>query len=186
RRRGVRPTALPQEEAEAGEQRHPATGHRRLPVRVEVALPAGQGGGAERRVSLHLHRQGAEGGDGRDPGWHLAGPGRSSRGGRPACDRRQRDVAGLPGEGAEPAVGAASQENPPQGVAETAGGLRQVLSLVSHFRAMETMMAMQRRWSLMIGTILVAGVALGGVLVYDPFGVNRPGGNPMNESRFLV
>ena len=38
----------------------------------------------------------------------------------------------------------------------------------------------------MIGTVLVAGVALGGVLVYGQFGVKRAGGNPMNESLFLV
>ena len=64
---------------------------------------------------------------------HLAGPGRSSGRGRPACDRRQRDVARLPGERAEPAVGLAPQENPHQGVAEAAGRLRQVLPLVSDF-----------------------------------------------------
>src|SRR5262249_24839480 len=78
----------------------------------------------------HLHGQGAEGGDGRDPGRHRAGAGRSSGGGRPACDRRQRDVAGLRGEGAEPAVGLAAPAHPHQGVADTAGGLRQVLPLV--------------------------------------------------------
>ena len=55
--------------------------------------------------------------------------GHSGRG-RPARDRRQRDVAGLPGERAEPAVGLAPPANPHQGVAEAAGGLRQVLPLV--------------------------------------------------------
>jgi uncharacterized protein (DUF302 family) len=38
----------------------------------------------------------------------------------------------------------------------------------------------------MIGAVLLAGVALGGVLVHGLYGVKRPGGNPMNESRFLV
>jgi uncharacterized protein (DUF302 family) len=35
-------------------------------------------------------------------------------------------------------------------------------------------------------TILLSGVALGGVLVYGRFGVQRPGGSPMNDSRFVV
>ena len=35
-------------------------------------------------------------------------------------------------------------------------------------------------------TVLLSGVALGGVLVYGRFGVQRPGGNPMNDSRFMV
>ncbi len=35
-------------------------------------------------------------------------------------------------------------------------------------------------------TILLSGVALGGVLVYGRFGVQRPGGNPVNDSRFVV
>jgi uncharacterized protein (DUF302 family) len=35
-------------------------------------------------------------------------------------------------------------------------------------------------------TILVSGVALGGVLVYGRFGVQRPGGNLVNDSRFMV
>lgn len=41
-----------------------------------------------------------------------------------------------------------------------------------------------RKW--MLCTLLVAGVALGGVLGYGQLGVNRPGGTPMNESRFQV
>jgi hypothetical protein len=48
------------------------------------------------------------------------------------------------------------------------------------------MMAAQQRWKRMIGTALVAQVALGGVLVYGQAGVQRPGGKPMNESRFQV
>ena len=35
-------------------------------------------------------------------------------------------------------------------------------------------------------TILLSGVALGGVLVYARFVVQRPGGNPVNDSRFTV
>jgi uncharacterized protein (DUF302 family) len=35
-------------------------------------------------------------------------------------------------------------------------------------------------------TVLLSGVALGGVLVYGRLGVQRPGGNPMNDSRFVV
>jgi uncharacterized protein (DUF302 family) len=38
----------------------------------------------------------------------------------------------------------------------------------------------------MTGTALAAGVVLGGVLVYGQFGAKRPGGNPMNETRFPV
>src|SRR5882724_10300298 len=47
-------------------------------------------------------------------------------------------------------------------------------------------MAKQRRWQRLVCTIVLAGVALGGVLVYDRFGVQRPGGNSMNDSRFMV
>ena len=47
-------------------------------------------------------------------------------------------------------------------------------------------MAVQRRWKLVTGTVLAGGVALGGVLVYGRFGATHSGGNPMNESRFLV
>lgn len=35
-------------------------------------------------------------------------------------------------------------------------------------------------------TVMLSGVALGGVLVYGRFGVQRPGGSPMNDSRFVV
>ena len=47
-------------------------------------------------------------------------------------------------------------------------------------------MAVQRRWKLVMGTILVGGVALGGVLVYGRFGSTCPGGNAMNETRFTA
>jgi uncharacterized protein (DUF302 family) len=46
--------------------------------------------------------------------------------------------------------------------------------------------AAQRRWKRMTGTVPVAGVAPGGVLVYGQFGLKHPGGNPMNESRYMV
>ena len=35
-------------------------------------------------------------------------------------------------------------------------------------------------------TVMLSGVALGGVLVSGRFGVQRPGGNPVNDSRFVV
>ena len=47
-------------------------------------------------------------------------------------------------------------------------------------------MAVQPRRKLMICTFLVVGIALGGVLVYGLLGANRPGGYPMNDSRFMV
>jgi uncharacterized protein (DUF302 family) len=47
-------------------------------------------------------------------------------------------------------------------------------------------MAVRGRWFLVAFTVLLSGVALGGVLVYGRFGVQRPGGNPMNDSRFTV
>ena len=47
-------------------------------------------------------------------------------------------------------------------------------------------MANQGRWKLVACTIMLSGVVLGGVLVYGRFGVQRPGGNPMNDSRFTV
>ena len=47
-------------------------------------------------------------------------------------------------------------------------------------------MAIQGRWKLLACTIMLSGAVLGGVLVYGRFGVQRPGGNPMNDSRFTV
>src|SRR5438445_12972669 len=47
-------------------------------------------------------------------------------------------------------------------------------------------MAIQGRWKLLACTTLLSGAVLGGVLVYGRFGVQRPGGNPMNDSRFTV
>ena len=47
-------------------------------------------------------------------------------------------------------------------------------------------MATQRRWKLLAYTIMLSGAVLGGVLVYGRIGVQRPGGNPMNDSRFMV
>jgi uncharacterized protein (DUF302 family) len=51
---------------------------------------------------------------------------------------------------------------------------------------MEKPMATQRRWKLLAYTIMLSGAVLGGVLVYGRFGAQRPGGNPMNDSRFTV
>jgi uncharacterized protein (DUF302 family) len=47
-------------------------------------------------------------------------------------------------------------------------------------------MAIQRRWKLLACAIMLVGIALVGVLVYSRFGVQRPGGNPMNDTRFMV
>jgi uncharacterized protein (DUF302 family) len=47
-------------------------------------------------------------------------------------------------------------------------------------------MAIQRRWKLLACAIMLVGIALTGVLVHGRFGVQRPGGNPMNDTRFLV
>src|ERR1700681_2267837 len=51
---------------------------------------------------------------------------------------------------------------------------------------MEKPMAIQRRWKLLAYATMFAGIVLAGVLVYGRFGVQRPGGNPMNDSRFTV
>jgi uncharacterized protein (DUF302 family) len=47
-------------------------------------------------------------------------------------------------------------------------------------------MATQRRCKLLAYTIMLSGAVLGGVLVYGRIGAQRPGGNPMNDSRFTV
>ena len=47
-------------------------------------------------------------------------------------------------------------------------------------------MAKLRRWQLVACTTLLSGAALGGVLMYGRIRVQRPGGNPMNDSRFTV
>src|SRR5713226_7857339 len=52
--------------------------------------------------------------------------------------------------------------------------------------AMEETMANQRRWKLLVCTVMLSGVALGGVLASGRFGLPRTGGNPMNDSRFVV
>src|SRR5260370_5728854 len=51
---------------------------------------------------------------------------------------------------------------------------------------MEKPMGIQRRWKLLAYATMLAGIVLAGVLVYGRFGVQRPGGNPMNDSRFMV
>jgi uncharacterized protein (DUF302 family) len=47
-------------------------------------------------------------------------------------------------------------------------------------------MALQRQGMLMFCIGLIVGVALGGIIVYGQWGVNRPGGKAMNETRFTV
>ena len=47
-------------------------------------------------------------------------------------------------------------------------------------------MAIRGRWKPLVYTVVLSGVVLVGVLVYGRFGVQRPGGSPMNESRFMV
>jgi uncharacterized protein (DUF302 family) len=42
------------------------------------------------------------------------------------------------------------------------------------------------RWRILIITVMLSGIVLGGVLVYGQLGVQGPGGNPMNDSRFMV
>ena len=47
-------------------------------------------------------------------------------------------------------------------------------------------MAIRGRWKPLVYTVVLSGFVLAGVLVYGRFGVRRPGGSPMNESRFMV
>jgi uncharacterized protein (DUF302 family) len=47
-------------------------------------------------------------------------------------------------------------------------------------------MAIRGRWKPLVYTVVLSGAVLAGVLVYGRFGVQRPGGNPMNDSRFVV
>ena len=47
-------------------------------------------------------------------------------------------------------------------------------------------MATQRGWKLLAFAIMLAGIVLSSVLAYVRFGAQCPGGNPMNDSRFLV
>src|SRR6516225_4592262 len=47
-------------------------------------------------------------------------------------------------------------------------------------------MAIRGRWKPLVYTVVLSGVVLAGVLGYGRFGVQRSGGNPMNESRFMV
>jgi uncharacterized protein (DUF302 family) len=47
-------------------------------------------------------------------------------------------------------------------------------------------MAIQRRWKMLLGIALGGGVLLGGVVGFAYLRQNRPGGLPMNESRFTV
>jgi ferredoxin len=110
-----------------------STFRRRVPLRAEVALPARQGGEAQRRLPLQVHGQGGEAGDGHDSGRDVGGPGRSSWRGRRARDGRQRDMAGRPGEREEPAVGAVAQAHPHRRFAEAARRLPELLPLIAHW-----------------------------------------------------
>ena len=47
-------------------------------------------------------------------------------------------------------------------------------------------MAIRGRWKLLVYTAILSGFVLSGIFVYGRFGVQRSGGNPMNESRFMV
>jgi uncharacterized protein (DUF302 family) len=49
-----------------------------------------------------------------------------------------------------------------------------------------TTMAIQGRWKLLVSSIMLTGVVLVGFLVYGRLGVQHSGGNPMNDSRFMV
>src|SRR5262249_46180737 len=56
----------------------------------------------------------------------------------------------------------------------------------SHRDTMEKTMTTQRYWKLLAGTIVLSGIVLGGILMSGRLGAKRPGGNPMNDSRFTV
>jgi uncharacterized protein (DUF302 family) len=47
-------------------------------------------------------------------------------------------------------------------------------------------MATQSRWKLLACAIILAGVVLGSAFVYGHLDKQRPGGNPMTDSRFIV
>lgn len=47
-------------------------------------------------------------------------------------------------------------------------------------------MASRARWRLLVYTVMLSGFVLGGILVHGRFRVQRSGGNPMNDSRFVV
>ena len=47
-------------------------------------------------------------------------------------------------------------------------------------------MPIQGRWNLLVCTVILSGFILGGVFVYGRYGVQRSGGNPMKDSRFVV
>lgn len=48
---------------------------------------------------------------------------------------------------------------------------------------MEKTRGVQGRWNLSVCTVLLSGVVLGGVFVFDRLGVQRSGDNPMNDTR---
>jgi uncharacterized protein (DUF302 family) len=52
--------------------------------------------------------------------------------------------------------------------------------------ALEKTMAVQGRWKLLVFAVMLAGLVVGAVLVSGRPGSQRPGGNPMSDSRFTV
>ena len=94
-------------------------------------LPAAPVRGTGGDLPLHIHGGGARRGDRRDPGQDDPGRGRARRLAGPERDGRQSDVGGLPAEGAEPRLGPLDADDSPQGVAATAGRIRQVLPVLN-------------------------------------------------------
>ena len=83
RRRACGPP-LPAQDDQTGRQRLAAPDDPAVPVGAASHVSAGEGGEPERRLPLHLHRQGREAGDRHDPGRHVAGR-RTVIRARPTC-----------------------------------------------------------------------------------------------------
>src|SRR5262249_30739282 len=125
-RRRARGPALPAQDDKTSWQWTATPDNSAVFVGAAFYVSAREGGEAKRRLPLHLHRQGGDAGDHYDPGRHLASTGRSSGRGRPARDRRQRNVARLHSEGTEPSVGVSPEEDSHERVAEVADRLREM------------------------------------------------------------
>ena len=100
-------------------------------ARTSLDLSARQVKGLGCRLPFLVHRQRGAAGHGHDPRRQARSSRWASRRVRPACDCRQRNLARLPGQGTQPVVGLAPQENPHQGIAETSRGIREVFSLMN-------------------------------------------------------
>src|SRR6516225_191004 len=77
----------------------------------------------------------------------------------------------------------------PQAPASSCGRLHRLRGSVppaSPTDVRDKTMAIRGRWKPLVYTVVLSGAVLAGVLVYGRFGVQRPGGNPMNDSRFVV